>query len=499
MGGETKPQAAHPAVLKGTDHAGGRELELTALRDAAERASRAKSRLLAEVAHELRTPLQGAVELLEGSGQPGEDPTTSALRATLAHLSTVIDDLADMGALEAGGIALARSAFDLGQALQDVAAMHRAANRDRRIEVNLADCPLVIGDQVRVRQVVSNLLSNALKHGEGDVGLTLAAETSGETVITTIQVTDNGPGVAPEDLATIFEPFRRAGREDTDGLGLGLPIARRIAIAMGGELRAVSTSEGSRFEFCARLPRADRAGSRVPSAGARVLLVEDVDLSRRVLAGLLSREGCEVMEARDGREALGLWAASQADFVITDERMPHLCGSELAKGLRERGFRGPIAIVAGVDDAELRTKVALIPQVTILRKPLDRAALRTWLRPGTPLPPSSPVRSDRVRELVEALGPAADQVFAELPAELNALTKAALDSLDAGRGSDVVDASHRLAGLAEHFGLAQVADAARALEIAAREPQTLAPAERSSHAREIREAVAAVPWRRYGR
>jgi CheY-like chemotaxis protein len=230
-----------------------------------------------------------------------------------------------------------------------------------------------------------------------------------------------------------------------------------------------------------------------------VLLVEDVDLSRRVLSGLLAREGCRVTEARDGREALAIWASSRPDCVITDERMPYMCGSELAQALRGKGFRGPIAIVAGADDADLRRKVNGIPQVVVLRKPLARAALQAWLKPAASPAKSSSVRTDRVRELVDALGPAADQVFSELPQELEALSKLALAALDGGEMSDVVEASHRLAGLAEHFGLSQVADAARALEAVARDGPRMLREERTSYARRIEAAVAAVSWARFER
>jgi signal transduction histidine kinase/HPt (histidine-containing phosphotransfer) domain-containing protein len=452
------PHAAEPAGAEDLQR-----LELAAGRRAAERDSLAKSRLLADVAHELRTPLQGAVNLLQGAAPPDRDEAVS-LRATLQHLASVVDDLADMGALEAGGLALASRAFDPVRVIGEVAAMHRVQAGTRPIVVDADSAAGVIGDEVRLRQVVSNLVSNALKYGEGEVKIRLRAEPGPMTRLE-IEVTDRGVGVAPDALATIFEPFRRdPSRAEAEGLGLGLPIARRIARAMGGDLTAEPAEVGARFHFSVALPAAEMHAPPTPALRPRrVLLAEDVQLSRKVLHRLLAELGCEVTAAPDGQAAEALWAPGRFDLVVTDERMPGLNGSELARRLRRAGYDGPILILAGSDEPALRETVADMPGVRILRKPVGAAQLRDCLV-GVETSPDPAVR---VAELRDALGPASAELFGELRGLLPQMVAEVAEGLGAGDEDGWRAAAHRLAGLAAHFGQPELAAAAARLEACA--------------------------------
>jgi CheY-like chemotaxis protein/two-component sensor histidine kinase len=474
-----------------------RELELNASRDAAERTSRAKSRLLAEIAHELRTPLQGAVELLTEPTGPTAPLDARALRDTLRHLSTLVDDLADMGALEAGGVALARTRTDPRKVVDQVCAMHAVQAGPRPIRLAEGDTSPLIGDEVRLRQIVSNLLSNALKHGRGTVTVATQVTRGERDGVLTIEVSDEGPPLSDQALATIFEPFRRGSdAAETEGLGLGLPIARRLARAMGGDLLPRMRDGRMAFVLEVRLPLADPVSTNsAGSPGRRVLVVEDVDLSRRVLTRLLTAEGCEVQQARDAEEALQMWSEGSFDLVLTDQRMPGLTGAALCRRLRGRGFSGPIALAAGVDDADLRAEVADLLDVVVLRKPVDRAMLRIWLDSGPAGAPSRPqVTRARVAELVEALGPAADAIFAELPGEVEALLVDLETALRAGVADEAGAAAHRLAGLAEHFGLAELAEECRRLEhLAAHRPIGVALADGDTQ-RALRTAVGRIDW-----
>lgn len=487
------PDRPPTVVAEDASGAALRELELNSAREAAERASRAKSRLLAEVAHELRTPLQGAVELLSSPGAAPADP--DALRETLRHLSTVVDDLADMGALEAGGLSLARAPFDPRRTVEQVCAMHSAQAGPRPVQILAAEGPVLLGDEVRVRQIVSNLLANALKHGEGAVSVALRCTAVKAGAELTVEVADEGPGLPEAALATVFEPFRRGPDTEAEGLGLGLPIARRLARAMGGDLTARVQAGKTVFSFQVRLPVASPGMGRPRRPGPRVLLAEDVDLSRRVLARLLVAEGCEVHEASDGPEALAIWGSRPVDLVITDQRMPGMTGAELSRQLRAGGFAGRIAIAAGADDAELQAQAQGLADVVILRKPVDRARLSAWLDSGREIATAfSPVAVGRIAELLEALGPAAAPVFAELPGETDALLAEVLAALKNGEGPAVAAASHRLAGLAEHFGLEEVAAEARRLEQEARGLAVLSPAAAQGAEAALQAARARLDW-----
>lgn len=494
--------AAGPKPSGAPDDGSGERLrELDAARAAAERASRAKSRLLAEVAHELRTPLQGAVVLLDGGGEAEDPVDAEALRGTLRHLASVVDDLADMGALEAGGIALARAPFVARRTVEQVCAMFAPRRGGRELIVRgQADLPL-LGDEVRVRQVVSNLVSNALKHGRGTVVVELELAVHETDAELRIDVHDEGAALTEQEIATIFEPFRRGAADPaTEGLGLGLPIARRIARAMGGDLRAKRRDDGTVFTFRVRLPRAGEASEPRPLRPPTVLLAEDVDLSRRALAKLLTAEGCRVVEARDGLEALARAAGEPVDLVLTDQRMPGMLGSDLCRRLRDTGFTRPIAIATGADDPHLRAEVEDLADVTVLRKPVNQEMLRNWLAADVAGagPPASAVVHGRVQELRSALGADAAAIFAELPPQLERLVEELSAAVEGASASEIAAAAHRLSGLAVHFGLGDVAAQSRRLENAALANPALPATEARAALRAIRGAAAKVDWAPYG-
>lgn len=482
------------------DGSGERLRELDAARATAERASRAKSRLLAEVAHELRTPLQGAVALLGGQGEGGDPIDAEALRGTLRHLASVVDDLADMGALEAGGIALASAPFAPRRTVEQVCAMFQGRPGARALVIRGEADAMLLGDEVRVRQVVSNLVSNALKHGRGTVGVEVGLALQDRGAELRIEVHDQGAALSEQDLATIFEPFRRGtSGQAVEGLGLGLPIARRIARAMGGDLRARLQPDGPVFTFQVRLPRAPDASIAGPSKALTVLLAEDVDLSRRVLAKLLTAEGCRVVEARDGLEALARTKTGPVDLVLTDQRMPGLLGSELCRRLRDAGFTRPIAIATGADDPHLRAEVADLADVTVLRKPVDQEMLRAWLAASASgaAGPAADIVHGRVEELVSALGADAVAIFAELQPQLGRLIEELSEAVDGGEPARIAAAAHRVAGLAAHFGLAEIAAQSRSLESTALADPAALPTHAGVALRALRGTAASVDWAPY--
>ncbi|HVI32675.1 ATP-binding protein [Phenylobacterium sp.] len=435
-----------------------RELELLAAREAAERANRAKSRLLAAVGHELRTPLQGALGLVE-LAEGGETLDVANLRKALLNLSGVVGDLTDLGVLEGGVLQVRRAPFDASGAARSVVALHASAARaaGRRLAYEgPAAAVWIDSDESRVRQVLGNLVANALRHGAGEVRVGLDADAGAGRF--TFTVSDQGRALSDAELLRIFEPFERGGGGDGGGLGLGLFLGRHLARAMGGDLAVRSLPEGGKaFEFeiraspAAPLAEPARAGEL---QGLRVLLAEDTDLSRDVLAALLRREGCEVVEARDGEEAQSRLAEGRFDLVLLDQRMPRLSGLEVARAAVATGAP-TVLMTAGVEPSlEAQAHAAGVDWV--LEKPVSLAGLRALGRGGVR---SRPTRgAGRVEELRALLGPEAKDLLRAVRPALEA-ELARLSELSADGDPPAIAAQlHRLRGMAGHFGLEAIGE-----------------------------------------
>lgn len=433
----------------------GRELELLAAREAAERANRAKSRLLAAVGHELRTPLQGALGLVE-LAEGGEALDVDNLRNALLNLSGVVGDLTDLGVLEGGVLQIRRAPFDASAAARSVVALHASAARaaGRSLTYDGPAAPVWIdGDEGRVRQVLGNLVANGLRHGDGDVRVGLHADVAAGRL--TLGVSDEGRALSDAELLRIFEPFERGGTDD-GGLGLGLFLGRHLARAMGGDLRARSLPGGGKaFELEIQAspvaPPAEPAGAGT-LPGLRVLLAEDTDLSRDVLAALLRREGCEVVEARDGQEAQARLAEGLFDLVLLDHRMPRLSGLEVARAAVATG--APTVLMTASVEPSLEAEARGAGVACVLEKPVSLSGLRAL---------SGGLRSragehggGRADELRAQLGPAGRDLLRTVRPALEAELARLSELLAAGDAAAVAAQLHRLRGMAAHFGLDKV-------------------------------------------
>jgi signal transduction histidine kinase/DNA-binding response OmpR family regulator len=461
-----------------------RQLELADARDTAERANRAKSRLLAAVGHELRTPLQGVAGLLELAETSPQALEVDVLRGAIAQLTSVVGDLTDLGALDGGALSLSPGPFDPHALVAGVAAVHRPSlagtSRDIRLSPPTVE-PLLVGDQGRVRQIVSNLIGNAVKHGAGDVRVVLAtARRSDGIVDLTIDVADDGPGLTPHDVLRLFEPFERGqGAEKREGLGLGLSVARRLAHAMGGDLTVQSIpGAGTVFRLVLQLPvgNLEPAPPLAAHAGLRVLLAEDAPLSRRVIAALLRAEGCLVDEAEDGDAALAGAMRLDFDLMILDMRMPGRDGLAVAQAVRDGAGRNaatPTAIFTASHTEDVESRAREIGIEVVLQKPIGGAELRRLLAGVTsgrwtavgPGPPYEASSSMRLRELREALGDAeADLLLVQVrPNMQDAMARLRL-AMDGRDFHLAVQDAHRLSGLSSHFGLTALSRAADDLE-----------------------------------
>lgn len=389
--------------------------QLEARRREAEESSARKTRFLAAVSHDIRTPANAINLLAELIRRSADNPALTQelpqhvndLQASAVMLVDLVSDVLDLARLDAGGIDLQEAEISLDTALSEEVRhlIPLARQKELALEVEPLENPIYLrADRVKLGRVVSNLISNAIKFThQGGVFLRAGVAADGRPFIT---VRDTGVGIAPQHIPRIFDEFFQLHNPERDhrkGIGLGLTICARLIQAMGGQINVESElGQGSTFTVflpaSAVVPHQQRqerqerqalAGHNDPSnprrlsdgqkqlAGLRVLLVEDHSFTRRATTHLLSSHGAEVIEAADGHSALRLLYESRPQVLLLDMKLPDLDGAEVLKAIRNRRPESlkNVLVLTGDTTTDRAEEVRQLGADALIPKPIDFARL----------------------------------------------------------------------------------------------------------------------------
>lgn len=375
----------------------------------AEAASKAKSDFLANMSHEIRTPMNGILGSIELALMKEPSPPVRNYlemgRKSAIHLLDIINDILDLSKIEAGRFELQEEPFDLQQCIGDVVGALAGIAEEKgltlRHGIDVEVPRLLVGDAVRLKQVLTNLIGNAIKFTEQGrilVNVEDAGKASDGRICLGFSVRDTGIGIAPDRLGTIFESFSQASsaiQVKYGGTGLGLAISKRLVEMMGGEIRVESTpGEGSLFYFTALFSPAGAETAETVAAAQveieqanvpslNILLAEDNQINQLVAVELLRKKGHHVTAVENGLQALEALSRNSFDLVLMDVRMPEMDGEAAMKAIREgqAGDPGiPVVALTAYALKEDREHLLAMGMDDYVSKPIDPEELDGAIR-----------------------------------------------------------------------------------------------------------------------
>ncbi|OWV99516.1 response regulator [Rhizobium sp. R693] len=396
-----------------------REAELERLLSRAEAADRVKSEFLANMSHEIRTPMNGVLGMAELLAKTDLDTRQKTFIDIIVKsgnaLVTIINDILDFSKIDAGQMTLRRTTFDLVDAIEDVATLLSSPAAEKNIELLVRTAPdlpsAVIGDAGRFRQIITNLVGNAVKFTERghvlvDIGFAPGAQ---DEIMASIRVEDTGIGIPDDKLESIFDKFSQIDASSTrrhEGTGLGLAITAGLVDLFGGYLE-VDSQPGEGSVFTVNLPFVVAAARLAPKPlpvnvrGAHVLVVDDNAVNRQILTEQLALWGFDGAAAEDGPAAFAIIEAAHEfglgiDAIVLDYQIPGMNGAEIARKLRtdSRFERLPIIFLTSMDIAGTEKEFAALNGQAYLMKPARANVLRNTI--------ADVVRASRTKQVAAA-------------------------------------------------------------------------------------------------
>ena len=473
------------------------EQELKVAKETAEMATRTKSEFLANMSHEIRTPITAMVGFADIMLDPCQTQSDrvdglQTIRRNARHLLDVINEILDLSKIEAGKMTVEHIPTELPPLLSDVLSIMRPRALEKGLALNLRFSEkiprTVVTDPVRTKQILINLVSNALKFtNNGEVEIHVSSDADSQML--SFEVNDSGIGISSDQITKLFQPFTQADGSTTrrfGGTGLGLTISKRFAQMLGGDI-SVKSTVGVGSSFTAHIAGAgDGTGSfcrvedalMMPQAGpqavidkisGKVLLAEDGRDNQRFISAMLRKAGLEVIVAENGRIAVDKAMAQHFDLILMDMQMPEMDGYAATSYLRGRGFTRPIIALTAHAMADDRAKCIQAGCIDYLTKPIDRKLLvetvARYLAAAT-APTASIINRDVPPELTSTFenDPEMADVLPEFVENLPSEVAALRSLLEAQSLAELQVTVHQLKGAGGSYGYQELTDAAAVAE-----------------------------------